>query len=72
MEGRPEKPPATAKTDRSRTWSPIAIAGLGELFSEVLMIPNGIFEREKCEVGETGSHEVFIVRNGPRIELVIS
>jgi hypothetical protein len=47
-EGKPENPFSDAKALRSRTWSPIAIAGLFSTWECLLvMIPKGMLAREK-------------------------
>ena len=48
MDGRAENPFSEAKALRSRTWSPIATAGLFSVCESFeVIIPKGMFEREK-------------------------
>jgi hypothetical protein len=58
-EGRPLKPFDLEKALRSRTWSPIAMAGRFSdgLFLEV-MIPKGMLEREKWLFWGIDSHDL--------------
>jgi hypothetical protein len=60
MDGRAENPFSEAKALRSRTWSPIATAGLFSAceYFEVI-IPKGMFEREKwLSEGNESHYEV--------------
>ena len=53
-----EKPLDAAKAVRSSAKVPIATAGRGIVLESVLMMPKGMFAREKCESGGMESHDL--------------
>lgn len=52
-----EKPFSWAKVAKSKAYSPIAVATRGFGLPEVLMMPNGMLAREKCDRLGDGSHD---------------
>ena len=56
-----EKPLLEAKACRSRAYSPIAIAGRGEVSVAVLMMPKGRLAREKWEPCGMGSQDFAVM-----------
>lgn len=69
MAGHSEKPECSAKTERSRAYSPIATPTWGEDEAGVVIIPKGMLAREKWESAGISSQDldaIALTLNRPR------
>lgn len=53
------KPPFFVNVDKSSAYSPMAIAGTGTFDLGVVIMPKGMFAREKCDFAGIGSQDAM-------------